>query len=118
MTTITSGLSVYTANSVAPTATSGAAGVAATPTTAKASPTISLSNSSKVTLSKASVVTVPTTLMNASDAVKAYKAAILADPPVTPSAGIDQRHCGQSEGLSGRFGGHGNGGCDYRYCAQ
>ncbi len=85
MTTITSGLSVYTANSVAPTPSSVATGAVGSTTTAKASPTISLSNSSKVTLSKASVVTVPTTLMSASDAVKAYKAAIEADPPVAPS---------------------------------
>ena len=56
MTTISSGLSVYTANTVAPTPSSVATGVAATTTIAKASPTISLNNSAAVSLSGAVVV--------------------------------------------------------------
>ena len=56
MTTITNGLSVYTANTVAPTPSSGATGAVQATTTAKASPTISLSNSATVSLSGAVVV--------------------------------------------------------------
>ena len=85
MTVIASGLNAYTANSVAPATTSGATGEVKAPTTAKASPTITLSNSSKVTLSKASAVTVTPTPVSVSEAVSAYKKAIAADPPVAPS---------------------------------
>lgn len=83
MTTIASGLSVYTANSVAPMTSTGATGVAATTTTAKASPTITLSNSTKVTLSKVASLPVVITTLNVSDAVNAYKATIGAVPAIT-----------------------------------
>ena len=85
MTTITSGLSAYRANSVAPTSSSVATGVSPTTTTAKASPIISLSNSTNVTISKVAALAVVPTTFNVSDAVKAYKAAIGAVPPITPT---------------------------------
>ena len=74
MTTISSGLSVYTANYVAPTPLSGSTGVAATTTTAKASPTISTTNSATVSLSGA-VIATTNTPVTFSAAIAAFKAA-------------------------------------------
>ena len=74
MTTITNGLSVYTANTVAPTPSSGATGAVQATTTAKASPTISLSNSATVSLSGAVVVATNTPVKFAA-AIAAFKAA-------------------------------------------
>jgi len=74
MTTITNGLSVYTANTVAPTPSSGATGAVQATTTAKASPTISLSNSATVSLSGAVVVASNTPVKFAA-AIAAFKAA-------------------------------------------
>ena len=89
MTVITSSVNAYTANSVAPTASSGATGAVKAPTAAKASPNITLSNSSKVTLSKATTVAVTPKALSVVDAVTAYKAARIADPLVTPSPVVD-----------------------------
>jgi hypothetical protein len=74
MTTLTNGLSVYTANTVAPTPSSGATGAVQATTTAKASPTISLSNSATVSLSGAVVVATNTPVKFAA-AIAAFKAA-------------------------------------------
>ena len=74
MTTITSGFSAYTANYVAPTPLSGATGIAATTTTAKASPTISTTNSATVSLSGA-VIATTNTPVTFSAAIAAFKAA-------------------------------------------
>ncbi len=85
MTVISSGLNAYKANSVSLTAPTGASGAVQNATATKASPSITLSNSSKVTLSKVGTVTVAPTPVSVSDAVKAFKDAILADPNATPS---------------------------------
>ncbi|MFZ4788694.1 MAG: hypothetical protein ACOYLL_11450, partial [Beijerinckiaceae bacterium] len=74
MTTITNGLSAFTANTVAPTPSSGTSFVAQTTTTAKPSPTISLSNSATVSLSGA-VVVATNAPVKFSAAIAAFKAA-------------------------------------------
>lgn len=81
MTVISSGLNAYKANSVSLTAPTGASGAVQNATATKASPSITLSNSSKVTLSKVGTVTVAPTPVSVSDAVKAYKDALSANPP-------------------------------------
>jgi len=74
MTTISSGLSVYTANTVAPMTTSGATGAVQATTTAKASPTISTTNSATVSLSGA-VIATTNTPVKLSAAMAAFNAA-------------------------------------------